>query len=66
MKYKFRFRKAKPKDIFVGNEVYLLGDYQEIYTKVIDEVLMPNDLYKAFVADDGCRYGLENLYVQNR
>mgnify|MGYP003153405465 CR=1 FL=1 len=57
------FRKAKPSDIVVGNTVYLLGDGNEIYTQTIDEVLRPNDMYKAYVASDGCRYGLDSLYV---
>ena len=57
------FRKAKPSDIVVGNTVYLLGDGNEIHTQTIDEVLRPDDMYKAYVASDGCRYGLDGLYV---
>ena len=57
------FRKAIPEDIVVGNVVYLMGDFKELHTFEIDEVLRPSDKYKAFVADDGCRYGLEDLYV---
>jgi hypothetical protein len=57
------FRKAKPNDIVVGNTVYLLGDGNEIHTQTIDKVLRPDDNYKAYVADDGCRYGLDGLYV---
>jgi hypothetical protein len=57
------FRKATPEDIVVGNTVYLLGDGNEIYTQTIEEVLRPDDQWKAYVADDGCRYGLDGLYV---
>jgi len=57
------FRKATPEDITVGNTVYLLGDENEIYTQTIEEVLRPDDQWKAYVADDGCRYGLDGLYV---
>ena len=60
---KRNFRKAAPKDIVVGNTVYLLGDNMEIYTQTIEEVLRPDDQFKAYVADDGCRYGLAGLYV---
>ena len=57
------FRKATPEDIVVGNTVYLLGDDNEIYTQTIEEVLRPDHQFKAYVADDGCRYGLAGLYV---
>ena len=57
------FRKATPLDIIVGNTVYLVGDEEDIHTKEINEVLKPDDEWKAFVADDGCRYGLRKLYV---
>lgn len=57
------FKKATPEDIVVGNTVYLLGDDNEIYTQTIEEVLRPDDQCKAYVADDGCRYGLDGLYV---
>ena len=57
------FRKAKPEDIIEGNTVYLLGDDNEIYTITIEEVLRPDDQWKAFCGDDGCRYGLDGLYV---
>ena len=57
------FRKATPEDIIVGNTVYLLGDDNNIYTKTIEEVLRPDDQWKAFCADDGYRYGLDGLYV---
>ena len=33
------------------------------YRKKIEEVLHPSDPWKAFCADDGCRYGLQDLYV---
>ena len=60
---KFSFRKATPKDIVKGNTVYLIGDDMEIYTQTIEEVLRPDDQFKGYVADDGCRYGLNGLYV---
>jgi len=57
------FRPATPEDIFVGNIVYLIGDGEEMYRKEVQEVLSPSDPWKAFCADDGCRYGLDDLFV---
>jgi len=57
------FRKANPTDIVEGATVFLIGDGSEMHRKTIDEVMKPDDQWKAFCADDGCRYGLNNLYV---
>lgn len=57
------FRKAEPKDIIEGKTVFLVGDEDILYRLVIEEVLRPDDQWKAFSADDGCRYGLEDLWV---
>ncbi len=56
------FRQAKSKDVFEGNIVFLVGDGPELYRLTVEEVLRPNDPHKAFVFD-GCRYGLDGLYV---
>lgn len=50
-------------DVKPGQEFYLLGDYNIVYKGKIDSVLNPSDMHKAFIADDGCRYGLENSFV---
>lgn len=57
------FRQATELDIVVGKVVYIIGDDNIMYRKVIEEVLTPSDPWKAFSADDGCRYGLDDLYV---
>jgi len=57
------FRKATPKDIFEGNIVYLVGDGSNLHKQVIEEVINPEDDFKAYVADDGCRYGLHDLWI---
>ena len=57
------FRPATELDIVVGNIVYLIGDDDVLYRKEIEEVLSPGDPWKAFCAEDGCRYGLDDLYV---
>jgi len=57
------FRKAEPSDVVEGNIVYLIGDGDEMHKITIEEVYRPNDDWKAFCADDGCRYGLHDLWV---
>ena len=57
------FRKATSADITEGNIVFLIGDREEMSRMTIDEVLHPDDEWKAFCADDGCRYGLYDLWV---
>jgi len=58
-----KIRRTNAKDIIQGNEVILLGDNEELFVLKIEEVLNPSDNWKAFCADDGCRYGLENTWV---
>jgi hypothetical protein len=57
------FRRATPKDIFEGNVVYLIGDGSNLHKQVIEEVMNPKDDFKAYVAEDGCRYGLHDLWI---
>jgi len=57
------FREAKPSDIIEGNTVFLIGDGDEMHRKTIEEVLSPKDPWKGFCAEDGCRYGLDDLYI---
>lgn len=58
-----KIREAEPKDIVLGNELILLGDDEKLFVMKIEEVLHPSDPYKAYVAQDGCRYGLEDSWV---
>jgi hypothetical protein len=55
-------RRAEAKDVVLGAEFILEGD-DGLCIKKVDEVLRPNDEWKAFSADDGCRYGLDGLWV---
>ena len=57
------FRMATATDITEGNIVYLVGDGDVLYPKTVAEVLYPDDDWKAFCAEDGCRYGLYDLWV---
>ena len=56
------FRPAVETDIVKGNFIWIDGDdYMEKFS--IEEVLRPNDPFKAYVAD-GCRYGLDRSYIK--
>jgi hypothetical protein len=53
-------------DVVVGQMVFLVCDMDNglnIHVKIIHEVLHPDDPWKAYCANDGCRYGLEDAYV---
>ena len=62
-KEKSTVRPAGPRDIFVGHKLLLIGDENIPHIMMVEEVLNPKDKWKGFVADDGCRYGLEDLWV---
>lgn len=57
-------RPATSRDIAVGNVVYIIGDHNYLHKKVISEVIDVGSMFKAFCAEDGCRYGLDGLYIQ--
>uniref|UniRef100_A0A6H2A5R8 Uncharacterized protein n=1 Tax=viral metagenome TaxID=1070528 RepID=A0A6H2A5R8_9ZZZZ len=59
------FREAIPEDFVVGKVVYLEGDDGDLHKKIIDDVLRPHDPWKAFCADDGCRYGLDGCFIKD-
>lgn len=61
-----RTRQATAEDIVCGAIIWHEGDPHDggDYWHVVDEVLRPSDSYKAYCADDGCRYGLSNAYVE--
>lgn len=59
-----KLRRAFPEDITVGNVlIYPATEISEEFTKFVIEVLRPSDNWKAFSAEDGCRYGLEGAYI---
>ncbi len=58
-------RPATPRDIKEGSIIYYPAKPgRDAYWKLIDEVLRPDDDFKAYCADDGCRYGLDGAYVR--
>lgn len=59
------FRPAKSTDIFEGNTVFLVGDGAKLIKMTVEEVINPSSDFKAFTFD-GCRYGLDGLYVLHK
>jgi len=51
-------------DVTVGRTVWILADGGYMVKKTIEQVLCPSDPWKAFCADDGCRYGLDGTYKE--
>ena len=60
-------RKATPQDIVEGAIIWHWRKEQHggWYWHEIAEVRYPSDDFKAYVADDGCRYGLHNAWVRS-
>jgi hypothetical protein len=58
------FRPLVPSDIVQGATVFVFTDDYTLKEMKIDEVLRPDDQYKAFCADDGCRYGSDGVFVR--
>lgn len=59
-----RLRNAEPADIVKGRIIFYLRDSEPDYWQVVSEVRNPDDDFKAYMAEDGCRYGLANAYVE--
>lgn len=57
-------RLATANDIVEGTIIwYKHGDNGHFWQIVVD-VLRPNDPYKAYCAEDGCRYGLDDAWIE--
>lgn len=54
-----------PNDVRVGQLIFLVDntDDGKIHVRTISEVLRPHDEWKAYCANDGCRYGLDGVYI---
>ncbi len=58
-------RPTTPEDITQGAVIwYLCGDYGP-YWNIVEEVINPNDQWKAYCGEDGCRYGLDDAWVED-
>ncbi len=55
-------RYANDKDIIKGAILWYADD--SVYWLMVEEVLRPSDPYKAYIAHDGCRYGLDGAFVE--
>lgn len=57
-------RPATPADITVGRVIWHTDGDEGVFWNVVMEVRYPDDAFKAYVADDGSRYGLRNAFVR--
>lgn len=57
-----KVREAVASDIREGAIIWYLDN--ESYWQMVFQVLHPSDPFKAYCAEDGCRYGLEGAYVE--
>jgi hypothetical protein len=61
---KTNLRRATPDDIQPGQIIWHGTDDRDLDWHIVEEVLQPDDKFKAYVAEDGCRYGLDQAWVR--
>lgn len=54
---------AMGNDIFIGNVIWY-PEYNDWH--IVEEILHSEDRYKAYIAEDGCRYGLEGAFIVDK
>ncbi len=59
-------RPAVPGDIVEGALIWYKHGDNGHFWQIVEEVLRPNDPWKAYSAEDGCRYGLDDAWVELR
>jgi hypothetical protein len=59
-----KMRPATANDVQEGRIFWYFHDDKPHFWCIIEEVRYPGDDFKAFLADDGCRYGLKGAYVE--
>ena len=57
-------RGATHEDVVVGAVLWYPEWDADNNWSIVDEVLNPDSLWKAYVANDGCRYGLDGAFVE--
>jgi len=60
-----KLRPATAKDIKKGKLIYYPeAEHCTPFWQIVDEVMRPSSDYKAYCAEDGCRYGLDGAFVE--
>jgi hypothetical protein len=57
-------RPATPSDIIEGAIIWYKHGDDGHFWQIVEEVLWPEDPWKAYCAMDGCRYGLDDSWVE--
>ena len=57
-------RPATAKDIVKGAVIWYKHGGDGHFWQIVEEVLHPNDRFKAYSAIDGCRYGLGDAWLE--
>lgn len=59
-----KLRRATSSDVVVGAVFYYRVNEHDPYWQIVDRVQYPDDDFKAYVAEDRCRYGLHEAWVE--
>jgi hypothetical protein len=59
-------RRADVADVRPGRVIWHDDGDAGWFWNVVEEVISPGDEFKAYVADDGCRYGMFRAFVETR
>ena len=61
-------RSAAADDIKINNIIwYPKNEHRDFhFWKIVEEVLYPSDPWKAYLGEDGCRYGLRGAFVETK
>lgn len=57
-------RRCVAADIVPGAIIYYYRDGRPDYWQRVSKVKWPDDAFQAYIADDGCRYGIERAFVR--
>lgn len=57
-------RPATSKDIIEGAIIWYKHGDDGHFWRIVGDVLRPSDPYKAYCAEDGCRYGLDDAWIE--
>jgi hypothetical protein len=57
-------RPATASDVKVGAIIWYKHGDEDHFWQMVEEVHYPDDAFKAYTAHDGCRYGLDDAWVE--